>query len=113
MLHAESTANDYLNAGKTFGRLGSGKDNFPESTTAFRYDTVTDKKTYMYVSTFPSKKSATPKAVTIKARYASLAALTDFNAPSRPGAAANPDASGAKAIAVSTLAIAFVASALY
>jgi len=113
MLHAESTANDWKNAGKTFGRLGSGTANWPENTTAFRYDTVTDKKTFMYVSTFPTKTGATPAATTIKARQASLAAMTDFNAPSRPGAAANPDASGAKAIAVSTLAIAFVASALY
>lgn len=113
MLHSEGTTDDWKNAGKTFGRLGSGQANWPEKTTAFRFDTVTDKKTYMYVSTFPTKTGASPKAVTIKARYATLATMDSFNAPSRPGAATNPDASGAKAIAVSTLALAAVASALY
>ena len=113
MIHSEGTSGDWKYAGKTFGRLGSGEANFPEKTTAFRFDTVVDKKTYMYVSTFPTKNGASPKAVTLKARYAKLAGMADFNAPSRPGAAANPDASGAKAIAVSTVAMALVASALY
>jgi len=112
-IHSEGVTDDWKMAGKVFGRLGTGKDNLPENTTAFRYDTVTDKKTYMYVSTFPTKNGASVKASTIKARYATLATMTDFNAPSRPGAAANPDASGAKAIAVSTVAMALVASALY
>jgi len=113
MVHSEGTSGDWKYAGKTFGRLGSGEANFPEKTTAFRYDTQTGKKTYMYVSASPTKTGASPKAVTLKARYASLATMTDFNAPSRPGAAANPDASGAKAMAVSALAMAAVASALY
>ena len=37
MVHS-SNASDFIYAGKTFGRLGSGEENLPENTTGFRYD---------------------------------------------------------------------------
>ena len=39
-IHSEGITDDYKLAGKTFGRLGSGTANWPENTTAFRYDTL-------------------------------------------------------------------------
>lgn len=101
------------NAGKVFGKLGTGKatDATQSSTRAYRSKDSTSAKTYLTVSILPSAANNANGAEQVwDARGVDFATSSDFSAPSRPAAATAPDATGAQYLAAGVAAAAVVAS---
>lgn len=102
----------YENTGKVFGRLGVGKMNHPSYTTAYRSALASTHVNYMWISMFPTSKTVTAIATEWNIMQVEVAAITSFDAPSRPGSASNPD-TGAAYVAATFAATAAVVASLY
>lgn len=108
---------NWEHAGKVFGKLGTGKktDVTQSTTTAFRSKAATTAASdlsYIMVNILPTSKAAvtTTAAIVWDIRDVAFAASTDYSAPSQPGAATAPDATGAQYLAAGVAAAAVVAS---
>lgn len=105
---------DWMNIGKVFGKLGTGKWNQGDTSgiKAFRSTVLATAKNYMLWSLFPNGPTVTFTAsTTYTAKELTLAATTEYNAPGGVTAAGNPDAAiGAKALAAGFAAAAVIAT---